>query len=145
LALPAPGHGVVVAADWHPVVAQREDLVFGADDASPHLAVGVLGAHGGKQRDAHKVFVPVDVVVALFHKKLLPAQLDLWVLYRISVQNTMRDASLDKMHKSQPGTLEGQIWRKSFKTALGCGIIFVKYATKAERSPARRKRGKRPL
>src|SRR5699024_9106584 len=100
LALPAPGHGVVVAADGHPVVAQREDLVFGADDAGPHLAVGVLGAHGGKQRDAHKVFVPVDVVVALFHKKRLPAQLDLWVLYRISVQNTMRGASLDKMHKS---------------------------------------------
>src|SRR5699024_3548984 len=150
---PAPLRRPAAPLSMHPTGPHRELPSFptrrssdlGADDAGPYLAVGVLGAHGGKQRDAHKVFVPVDVVVALFHKKRLPAQLDLWVFYRISVQNTMRGASLDKMHKSQPGTLEGQIWRKSFKTALGCGIIFVKYATKAERSPARRKRGKRPL
>ena len=66
VSLPVPGHGVVVAADGHPVVAQREDLVLRADDAGPHLAAGVLGAHGGEQGDAHKIFVPVDVIGA-FH------------------------------------------------------------------------------
>ena len=66
IAFPVPGHGVVVAAGGHAVVAQREDFVLGADDAGPHLAVGVLGAHGAEHGDAHKIFVPVDVVAA-FH------------------------------------------------------------------------------
>ena len=66
VALPLPGHVVVVAADRHAVVAQRQDLVFRADDAGPHLAVAVLRPHGREQRDAHKVFVPADIVLA-FH------------------------------------------------------------------------------
>ena len=49
LALPLPRHGVVVAADGHAVVAQREDLVFRADDAGAHLTAGVFGAHGREQ------------------------------------------------------------------------------------------------
>src|SRR5699024_12737703 len=79
---PAPLRRPAAPLSMHPTGPHRELPSFptrrssdlGADDAGPHLAVGVLGAHGGKQRDAHKVFVPVDVVVALFHKKRLPAQ-----------------------------------------------------------------------
>ena len=70
LTLPLPRHGVVVAADGHTVVAQREDLVFRADDAGAHLTAGVLGAHGREQGNAHKVFVPVDVIRA-FHRVVL--------------------------------------------------------------------------
>ena len=68
LTLPLPRHGVVVAADGHAVVAQREDLVFRADDAGAHLTAGVLGAHGREQGNAHEVFVPVDIIRA-FHRK----------------------------------------------------------------------------
>ena len=65
--LPLPGHLVVAAAHGHPVVAQGEDLVFRADDARTHLTVGVLGAHGREQGNAHEIFVPVDVIAA-FHR-----------------------------------------------------------------------------
>lgn len=68
LALPLPGHGVVVAADGHAVVPQRQYFILRADDAGPDLAVRVLGAHGREQRDAHKVFVPVDIIAA-FHPR----------------------------------------------------------------------------
>ena len=64
--LPLPGHLVVAAAHGHAVVAQGKDLVFRADDARTHLAVGVLGAHGREQGNAHEIFVPVDVIAA-FH------------------------------------------------------------------------------
>ena len=70
LTLPLPRHGVVVAADGHTVVAQREDLVFRADDAGPHLTAGVFGAHRREQGNAHEVFVPVDIIRA-FHRAVL--------------------------------------------------------------------------
>ena len=121
LALAAPGHGVVVAAHGHPVVAQGQDLVLGADDAGPHLAVGVLRAHGGEQRDAHKVFVPVDVVVALFHKRRLPAQFVVLLLYRISVQNTMQKRHLTKCTK-----VSCELWKAKFGTNhLKLALIVV--------------------
>src|SRR5699024_2677723 len=63
---------VVVAADGHAVVPQRQDLVFRADDAGAHLAVVVLGAHGGKQGDAHKIFIPTDIIRS-FHSVPLPS------------------------------------------------------------------------
>ena len=72
LTLPLPRHGVVVAADGHTVVAQREDLVFRADDAGAHLTAGVFGAHGREQGNAHEVFVPVDIIRA-FHRKKPPS------------------------------------------------------------------------
>ena len=72
LTLPLPRHGVVVAADGHAVVAQREDLVFRADDAGAHLTAGVLGAHGREQGNAHEVFVPVDIIRA-FHRRKPPS------------------------------------------------------------------------
>jgi hypothetical protein len=40
------------------------------------------------------------------------------------------------MHKTRPGSLAGrkpEISNEIFKNRLKCGIIFVKYATKAER------------
>ena len=67
--LPLPRHLVIAAAHGHPVVAQRKDLIFRAYDARTHLTVGVLGAHGGKQRNAHKIFVPVDIILALHRVK----------------------------------------------------------------------------
>ena len=72
--LPLPRHLVIAAAHGHPVVAQRKDLVFRAYDARTYLTVGVLGAHGGKQRNAHKIFVPVDIILA-FHRVKPPAPL----------------------------------------------------------------------
>ena len=44
--------------------------------------------------------------------------------------------SQGKMHKTRPGSLAGrkpEISNEIFKNRLKCGIIFVKYATKAER------------
>ena len=70
--LALPGHLVVVAANGHTVVAQGEDLVLRADDARAHLAVGVLGAHGREQGDTHKIFIPVDIILA-FHRVKPPA------------------------------------------------------------------------
>src|SRR5699024_8370364 len=72
LALALPGHVVVVATDGHAVVPQRQDLVLRADDAGAHLAVVVLGAHGGKQGDAHKIFIPTDIIRS-FHSVPLPS------------------------------------------------------------------------
>ena len=77
LTLPLPRHGVVVAADGHTVVAQREDLVFRADDAGAHLTAGVFGAHGREQGNAHEVFVPVDIIRA-FHRKKPPSGVPFW-------------------------------------------------------------------
>ena len=72
VALALPWHGIVIASNGHSVVAQGEDLVLRADNAGSHLAAGVLGAHGGEQGDAHKVFIPVDVIGA-FHGKVPPS------------------------------------------------------------------------
>ena len=72
LTLPVPGHGVVIATDGHTVVAQGQNLVLRADDAGAHLTAGVFGAHGGEQGDAHKIFIPVDVIGA-FHGKVPPS------------------------------------------------------------------------
>ena len=69
-ALPLPGHLVVAAANGHTVVAQGQNFVFRADDARAHLTVGVLGAHGREQRNAHEIFIPVDVIRA-FHFGML--------------------------------------------------------------------------
>ena len=77
VALPLPRHGVVVAADGHTVVAQREDLVFRADDAGPHLTAGVFGAHRREQGNAHEVFVPVDIIRA-FHRAVLLRLRESW-------------------------------------------------------------------
>ena len=64
-------------ADGHTVVAQREDLVFRADDAGPHLTAGVFGAHRREQGNAHEVFVPVDIIRA-FHRAVLLRLRESW-------------------------------------------------------------------
>ena len=62
-----PGHIVVIAADGHAVVAQGQNFVFRADDAGTDLAVVVFGPHGREQGNAHKVFIPADVILT-FHR-----------------------------------------------------------------------------
>ena len=61
------------------------------------------------------------------------------ILYRNSVKNTMHAVPADKVHKTWPGSLAGQKRNKTFKTLQKCVIIFVKYATKAEKCSAGRK------
>lgn len=57
-----PGELVVRAAGGHPVVAYGEDFIFRAHDAGAHLGAAVFAALGGKQGNAHEVFVPPDII-----------------------------------------------------------------------------------
>ena len=65
LAGPFPGEDVVGAALGHPVVAGGDDDVVLRDDAGAHLGVGVLAPPGRQHGNAHEIFVPGDVVLAL--------------------------------------------------------------------------------
>ena len=122
VALPLPGHGVIITADGHPVIAQREDLVLRADDAGPHLAAWVLGAHGGKQSDAHKIFIPVDVIGAFHNMSPLvlnaPSRLDSIreIDYTTNRKGAVRNGQLLLGLVKKNDRLLGRLWAVFFVT-----------------------------
>ena len=64
-AFPLPGKFVIGAALGHAVVAGGDDDIVLGHDAGAHLRAGVLAAHGCQHGNAHKIFVPADIIGAL--------------------------------------------------------------------------------
>ena len=71
LALAAPGHLIVQAANGHAVVAKRKNFVFPAHNARAHLGGIVFRALCRQQRNAHEVFVPRDIILPFLPFQLL--------------------------------------------------------------------------
>ena len=65
ITLPVPGHFVVVTPDGHTIIAHGQNFMIGADDAGPHLGVVVLAPLSGEKGDAHKIFVPGNIILSL--------------------------------------------------------------------------------
>ena len=61
---PHPGEIVIVAALGESVIAHGQNLVILAYDAGANLGTGILGPHPGKQRHAHEIFIPADVILS---------------------------------------------------------------------------------
>ena len=67
LTVPAPGKGVVTAADGQAIVANRHDLIVLVDDAGSDLSMGVFAAHGRQDGNSHEILVPGDIVFTFRH------------------------------------------------------------------------------
>jgi hypothetical protein len=58
----APGKFVITASNGKPVVTSAYNLVLVIHDAGPYLRIGILATLSRKQGDAHKIFIPGNVI-----------------------------------------------------------------------------------
>jgi len=70
----APRKLVVVDPARHAVITDGNDFVVPVDDASPDLSRGIFATEGAKLGHSHEVFVPFEIIRAVFffHDQKLP-------------------------------------------------------------------------
>ena len=61
-----PRELIVGATVREAVISGREYSFFGVDDACADLRAGILRSLSGEERNAHKVFIPRDIILS-FH------------------------------------------------------------------------------
>lgn len=78
VALSRPRILVVRTAEGQPIVTDSDDFLLLVDDTGAHAGVGVLAPERGKQRNAHEIFVPGQIIFAFVHlfSRWIPGEYD---------------------------------------------------------------------
>ena len=61
----SPRKFIVITTLGETIIAHGHNLIVLTDDTRAHLGIGILGTHSRKQRHAHKILIPADIILPL--------------------------------------------------------------------------------